>query len=171
MARVKAAPRESAKIPVTKPHAKGKIWLALIALGIGLSLGGCDYFPRDPDHSLDDIRSRGILRIGAQQDLPPEATRLIDRIEQATGAKAQLSEDALEPLLQKLDKGEMDLVIAPFTKETPWAASSTLSPPIRIEGDEKNRIEWRAAMRSGENRWIFLVETKARQIAREGNAT
>ncbi|NIJ36356.1 membrane-bound lytic murein transglycosylase MltF [Sphingopyxis panaciterrae] len=167
MARVKAAPREGAKVPITKPRPKGMILLALIALG----LGGCDYFPRDPEHSLDDIRSRGILRIGAQQDLPPEATQLIERIERSTGAKAKLSEGALEPLLQKLDKGEIDLVIAPFTKKTPWAATSTLSPPIRIEGHEKNRIEWRVAMRSGENRWIFLVETKARQIVRESDAT
>ncbi|WP_447762018.1 hypothetical protein [Sphingopyxis panaciterrae] len=142
---------------------------ALIVLVLApLSLAGCDYFPRDPDHSLQEIRTRGTIRVGAQLDLPPEAMQLVKRLEQATGAKAQYREGPLEPLLQKLDTGQIDLVLAPFTKETPWATSSALSPPFRTEGRDKHVIEWRAATRSGENRWIFMVETNARKISRGG---
>lgn len=164
MSPVNAAPRDDFGFR-RRPGA-----LIVVALA-ALSLAGCDYFPRDPDHSLEQIRTRGTIRVGAQLDLPPEAMQLVKRLEQTTGAKARYSEGALEPLLQKLDTGQIDLVLAPFTKETPWATSSALTPPLRTEGRDEHVIEWRAAMRSGENRWIFLVETNARKVARGGTTT
>lgn len=136
-----------------------------------LLLGGCDSFPRDPSHSLDDIRARGTIRVGVQPNPPPQATALLQRLERATGAKAQVRGGNLEPMLQKLEDGDIDLVIAPFKKDTPWAMQSALSPPIRSEGQGDAVIEWRAAMRSGENRWIILVETNARKIAATGTAS
>lgn len=139
---------------------------AALALTIALLLAGCDSFPRDPAHSLDDIRARGTIRVGAGQELPPEAKALLKDVERAAGAKAELQRGALEPLLDRLETGEIDLVIAPFTKKTPWATMRALSPPVRTEGQGEQAIEWRAAMRSGENRWIMLVETSARAIAR-----
>ena len=36
----------------------------------------------------------------------------------------------------------------------------------RTEGRGKAAVEWRAAMRNGENRWISLVEINARRVAR-----
>ena len=167
MAPATAALRGDFRRPDTEAR-RPKALMALVL--VALSLAGCDYFPRDPDHSLQEIRTRGTIRVGAQLDLPPEAMQLVKRLERATGAKAQYREGPLEPLLQKLDTGQIDLVIAPFTKETPWATSSALSPPFRTEGRDKHVIEWRAAMRSGENRWIFMVETNARKIARGGDA-
>lgn len=138
------------------------IWPLAAAM---LLAGGCDRFPDDPEHSLDNIRSRGVVRIGTQPVLPPEAEELVRRIERATGARAQLREGALEPMLSELEKGKIDLVIAPFRKDTPWAAMTALSPPLRAERSGKAGTEWRAAMRSGENRWILLVETEARKAA------
>lgn len=141
-----------------------------LALTIALLFAGCDSFPRDPAHSLDDIHARGTIRVGAGQVLPPEAMQLLQQVEKAAGAKAELQRGALEPLLDKLEAGEIDLVIAPFTKKTPWTTMRALSPPFRTEGQGERAIEWRAAMRSGENRWIFLVETSARKVARGGGA-
>lgn len=143
---------------------------AAFALATALLLAGCDRFPRDPAHSLDDIRARGTIRVGTGQDLPPEAKQLLKRVEKAAGAKAELQRGALEPLLDKLEAGEIDLVIAPFTKATPWATMRALSPPLRTEGRGERAVEWRAAMRNGENRWIFLVETSARKVASGGDA-
>lgn len=139
---------------------------AAVAIAIALLFSGCDDFPRDPANSLDKIRASGIIRVGTEQDLPPEVRKLVEQVETATGAKAELRRGALEPLLDKLETGEIDLVVAPFTKKTPWATMSALSPPVRTEGQGEQTVEWRAAMRSGENRWIMLVETSARKVAR-----
>lgn len=144
-----------------------RAWLAsILATAATLLLAGCDNFPRDPSHTLDDIRDRGVLRIGAERGLPPEASRLVGRLENATGAKAVLRKGAVEPLLTDLEAGDLDLVIAPFGKDTPWATMTALSPPLHAEGRGNRVIEWRAAMRSGENRWVMLVETEARKAAR-----
>lgn len=149
---------------------RGRVARGSLLILAALFLAGCDYFPRDPGHSLDEIRARGTIRVGTGQDLPPQATSLVQRLERATGARAQYQEGALEPLLQKLEAGNLDLVVAPFTKGTPWATLSALSPPVRTEGRGDHAIEWRAAMRSGENRWIMLVETNARKVSRAGDA-
>jgi hypothetical protein len=135
-----------------------------------LLLGGCDTFPRDPSHSLEDIRARGTIRVGVQPNPPAQAAALLQRLERATGARAEVRAGNLEPMLQKLEDGDIDLVIAPFKKDTPWAMQSALSPPIRSEGQGDAVIEWRAAMRSGENRWIILVETNARKVAHTDTA-
>lgn len=138
--------------------------LALVVAG-ALLLGGCDRFPSDPGHSLDEIRARGTIRVGVPQDMPPEAGALLRRLESATGARVQRTTGAVEPLLQAVEDGDIDLVIAPFRKDTPSATTNALSPPIRIDARGKKPIEWRAAMRSGENRWVSLVEINARQVA------
>ena len=129
---------------------------------VSLLLGGCGDYPRDPARSLDRIRAHGTIRVGVEQALPPEGLRLLARIERAAGAKARLRKGSLEPLLASLEAGEIDLVVARFGRGTPWAATSALSPPIRSEGGGERVVEWRAAMRSGENRWIMLVERAAR---------
>lgn len=130
-----------------------------------LHLAGCDYFPRDPEATLDQVRANATLRVGIERPIPSEAERLVRQIERATGAKAFIDRGGVEPLLAKLEAGEIDLVIALFGKDSPWAAKAALSPPLRVEGEGKDRIEWRAAMRSGENRWIMLVETRARRVS------
>ncbi len=86
-------------------------------------------------------------------------------LETATGAQARRTSGPVEPLLQAVENGDLDLVIAPFRADTPVSTTNALSPPIRTDGKGKNAIEWRAAMRNGENRWISLVEIKARQVA------
>ncbi|MHA4837646.1 hypothetical protein [Sphingopyxis sp. MSC1_008] len=136
----------------------------MIAVG-ALFLAACDRFPSDPEHSLDEIRARSTIRVGAAADVPPEASSLLRMLETATGAQARRTSGPVEPLLQAVENGDLDLVIAPFRADTPVSTTNALSPPIRTDGKGKNAIEWRAAMRNGENRWISLVEIKARQVA------
>ena len=145
---------------------KGTLFVAAIS---ALFLTACDAFPRDAEGTLATIRNEKIIRVGITRPLPAEGEELLDRIAGKARAKPMLGEDSLEPLLQKLDDGKLDLVIAPFTKATPWATEAALSPPILTENGEEKPIEWRAAMRNGENRWIMLVETEARHIGKEQN--
>lgn len=135
-----------------------------IALAV-LLLAACDRFPNDPEGSLDTIRARGTIRVGVPYTMPPEAGALLRRLEGATDARAQRVAGSLEPQLQAVEGGDLDLVIAPFRRDTVLATATALSPSIRTERRGQNRIEWRAAMRNGENRWISLVEVQARQIA------
>jgi len=138
---------------------------ALLALA-AIAVAGCDALPRDPEHTLANIEARGAIRVGAH-DLPPEAMNLLHNLETATGASVVVSDGATEPMLRRLDAGELDLVIAPFVKDTPSMTLAALSPAIRSDGDPDDPIEWRAAMRGGENRWIMLVEHQVRQVANE----
>jgi hypothetical protein len=138
--------------------------IAIIAI-VTLLLAACDRFPSDPERSLESIRSRGTIRLGALENIPPEASALLRRLEKETGARTLRRSGEIEPLLQAVEDGEIDLVIAPFRKDTPSATVTALSPPIRTDGRGDKEIEWRAAMRNGENRWISLVEVNARQVA------
>lgn len=138
--------------------------IAMIAI-VTLLLAACDRFPGDPGQSLENIRSRGTIRLGAPDDIPPEASALLRRLEKKTGARTLRRSGEIEPLLQAVEDGDIDLVIAPFRKDTPSATVNALSPPIRTDGSGEKAIEWRAAMQSGENRWISLVEVNARQVA------
>ena len=128
----------------------------------------CHGYPQDPAHTLQDIRARGTIRIAAHV-MPPEAQDLVRRLEATTGARAQIIDGEMEPMLQALEAGNVDLVIAPFSHDTPWKTLVALSPALRTQGSKRETLEWRAAMRSGENRWIMLVETQARQIGGKGN--
>jgi len=138
--------------------------IATVAV-ITLLLAACDRFPSDPEQSLENIRSRGTIRLGAPENIPPEASALLRRLERETGARTLRRSGEIEPLLQAVKDGDIDLVIAPFRKDTPSATANALSPPIRTDGSGDKAIEWRAALRNGENRWISLVEVNARQVA------
>jgi hypothetical protein len=146
-------------------HSKFGPARSCIAMLAAICLAGCDHFPQDPERTLEQVQESRVLRVGIEGQPPPEATRLLHQIEAVTGARARISEGGVEPLLAKLDKGEIDLVIARFGRETPWAAEAALSPPLHIDGSGETATEWRAAMRGGENRWIMLVETRARRVS------
>lgn len=161
---------------MTSAHAacKGHRWNSASWVPFALSallLGGCDYFPQDPDNTLAEISEHQTARVGIEAPLPPEAQQLLVRIERATGAKAQITRGGIEQLLAKLEAREVDMVVARFRKKTPWAAQVALSPPVRAEGDGESSLEWRAAMRPGENRWIMLVETHARRASSAPDAS
>jgi hypothetical protein len=143
---------------VYRPCFRRWITAALIAL----PLAGCDALPKDPDGTLTAIEARGEIRVAATAPLPPEALRLLDRLQKRTHAISRVETGELEPLLARLDEGGVDLVVAPFRKGTLLETAAALSPPLATSGQGEKAIEWRAAMKNGENRWISLVEASAR---------
>ena len=74
----------------------------------------------------------------------------------------------MEPLLVALEGGRIDLVIAPFAADTPWADRVSLAPPLVAHGKDEARIEWRAAVRNGESKWVMTVERASRKVAEPG---
>lgn len=129
---------------------------------IALPLAACDALPKDPNGTLDAIEARGDIRVAVTAPLPAEALGLLDRLQRRTHAIPRLQTGELEPMLARLDDDGVDLVIAPFRKGTLLETSAALSPPLATSGHGEKAIEWRAAMKNGENRWISLVEASAR---------
>ena len=137
--------------------------LALLAL---LILPGCDALPQDPDGTLHRIRTARVLRIGIDHHPPPPAAQtLIATIARETGATPRLSRGTIDPLIVALDEDALDLVIAPVAKRTPWKTQVAMAPPIAAGGSGDARIEWRAMVKNGENRWLVLVEHASRPLA------
>lgn len=135
------------------------------------ALGGCDALPRDPDGTSDRVRAGQVMRVGMVDgvvDREDRAVALVDLVAKAAGARPVASHGPLEPLLLALEQGRLDLVVGPFAHDTPWQARVALAPPLAQAGGEADRFELRAAMKSGENRWIVLVERASRTVARAG---
>ena len=127
-----------------------------------LFLPGCNQLPQDMDGTRRTVEQRGSFEVGIAGAVPPQARHLLTRLERATGSKADIRAGSLEPLIDDLETGRLDLVIAPFRKDSPLVANVALSPALGPTGTGDQRIQWHAAMRNGENRWIMLVETNVR---------
>ncbi|MGA9583273.1 MAG: hypothetical protein WBR13_15035 [Allosphingosinicella sp.] len=137
-----------------------------LLLAAALLVGGCDSIPADPDGTLDRVREERRFRVGliassAAPLAPDRARDLLARLSRATGASPQLEEGPAEPLLTKLEEGELDLVVGEFAKKSPWAAQVALTDPIASNGP----YILAAAAKHGENAWIALVHREARAVA------
>lgn len=131
-----------------------------------LVLGGCERFPKDVNGTLERIEAEKSFSVGivAGSSLKEPAAALIAGIEKETGATPRFETGAAEPLLGRLEAGDLDLVIGSFVSTTRWAQDVTLSPPLAIEPSKAGEIHLSAAMRNGENAWISLVERQARDV-------
>jgi hypothetical protein len=133
-----------------------------------LILGACDALPRDPEHSSERIQQSRTLRIGiTDPKLVPEAQRLVAALAQQNSARPIMRQGALEPLIVDLDAGRLDLIIAPMAKRSPWKTLVAPGPALTHIGEGKERVEWRALMKNGENRWIMQVEGASRRVSGE----
>ena len=133
-----------------------------------LSLAACDALPRDPDRTSDKVRESRVLRVGVNgAPVSPQAQRLVAALAQQNAARVSIHQAALEPLIVDLNAGRLDLVIAPMAEGSPWKKLVAPGPALSGEGTGKQRVEWRALMKNGENRWIMQVEQLSRQVSEE----
>jgi hypothetical protein len=140
-----------------------------LAFGAALALAGCDRLPRDPDGTLDRVRSERSFRVGliAAGDAPvggEETKEFLARVAAAAGATPALKEGASEPLLIELEDGGLDLVVGPLSPESPWLGKVALLRPIGETLSPQHLLVTPIA-RNGENRWIMLLEREARAIS------
>lgn len=132
--------------------------------------GGCERLPRDVDGVSDRIAGTHAFTVGMAGDGGAAGKRLLSELSARTGATPRLARGPMEPLLLALEDGRLDLVIAPFAADTPWATRVALAPPLAASGKDKTCIEWRAAARNGENQWVMTVEKASRTVADPGAA-
>ncbi len=135
-----------------------------------LAAASCGDFPRDSEDTLKRVRAEGVFRVGlvaplGDRDMDAEAAALLDRVGKAAGAAPRLERGDAEPLLLRLQEGDLQLVIGRFEAKSPWAKLVSFSPPLRREMQGKNELHLVATMQNGENAWIGLVEREARTVA------
>jgi hypothetical protein len=148
-------------------------YLLLFALAL---LAACDALPRDPNRTLDHITASRQLRVGWAGPGPgpgagamdSRAAALVAALAEQTAANPRITQGAAEPLIAALARGDLDLVVGLFAKDSPLATEVAFGPPLGRAGSRDAPIEIKAAARNGENRWIMQVESASRRVARTG---
>lgn len=117
------------------------------------------------------VRDRGVIHIGLLDGSTGQSAktqRFVRRIAQAAKAKPVFVTGQEEPLLLRLEEGELDLVLGTFDQKTPWGTRVTVGPPLeRIVTGQAHQQQLAPAMRNGENAWISLIEREVRHLAPE----
>ena len=142
------------------------IWRFCLSLAL-LAACSCADFPRDPEGTLDRVRAERSFKVGLVAPLSgrdPKVDALLRRVEKVSGARGQVESGDGEPLLNRLEEGELDLVIGRFEAASPWKRLVSFSPPLRVEKLGKTKFNLVAVMRNGENAWIGLIEREARKV-------
>jgi polar amino acid transport system substrate-binding protein len=116
-------------------------WLrALQVLVAALPLTACEDFPRDPGHTLEQVRN-GELRVGVRES-EPWAMRndnivsgveagLVQKLARRLNAKIRWvapGPGRAEPF-DALYRGQLDLVIGGITQDNPWSGRVTFTRP------------------------------------------
>jgi len=136
-----------------------------------LALAACGPYPRDTEGTLERIEHDGRLRVGMTELRATDratARAYVERLEQATGARAVFASGTLEAQLHRLEQGELDLVIGDFAEDSPWLASVAIIEPLTTRVIGGRVFELAPVARNGENRWIALVEREVRDSAGQG---
>jgi len=148
----------------------------IIALGLLLLLVGCDRFPKDPEHTLEEV-TNGTLIIGYSSN-PPWVVKhtgepggieaeILTEYANTLSADVEWVNDTEQNLYEKLEKKEVHLVIAGITNDNPWIKRVAFTRPYLQLNKKKHVI---AAAR-GENAFIMDLEkflySKESQIKKE----
>jgi hypothetical protein len=139
--------------------------LPLLALALCAS---CDGIPKDPDGTLDRVRADQQYKVGiiaSGEPIGADRQRLfLNRVSAAAQARPALETGAAEPLLAKLEEGELDLVLGPMAPHSPWSKMVTFLPPLGEQVTREGHIHVIAAARNGENAWITLLDAEATKV-------
>ena len=138
----------------------------LLAVAL-IACAGCSDLPRDPDGTLERVMRERQFRVGivaSSGGVHASHQALVARLARATGARPLIEQDSAEPLLIRLEEGDVDLVLGEFEHKGPWTTQVHMLPALarRTAGDRE--IVVAAAAANGENRWIMLVDREARAL-------
>jgi hypothetical protein len=135
-----------------------------------LLLGGCGPIPQDPEGTLNRVKAERTFRVGmiashgASAGLDRQRL-LLRRMARATGASPSVEHGAAEPLLMKLEEGELELILGELAPASPWGKRVTILPPLGEQVSRDGHLHVVAIARNGENAWISLLYREARRVA------
>lgn len=140
--------------------------LACVLLVLGLT--GCGSIPRDPDATLEQVRTERLLRVGAS---PAEGSVALED-ERAVGPEADLvlafADDlgvevswtlgGESELVAAMERGELDLLIGGLLSDSPWADKVSLTRPYRESTELDETVKHVMAVPLGENAMLVRLE-------------
>lgn len=138
--------------------------VALLAL-----LAACG-MPHDTDGTLDRIRSDQLLRAGAAHHPPyvevangkpgGSEVELIEQYAEHLGADVEWEVDSEAALIEELEAGRLDIVVAGLESTSPWADHAGFTRPYleQVEGPDAAKRAHVMAIRMGENALLVDLE-------------
>jgi len=125
-----------------------------------LGVSGCSNLPRDPEHTLENVRKQHRLRVGLSEH-PPWVVRTsgepagaevdaIRTLASELGAKPEWRWGTENQLMRAAKEFELDVVLCGLDADTPWSKEVGLTRPYV----GKQVI----AVPPGENGWIVHLE-------------
>ena len=124
---------------------------------VGMALTGCDAIPQDIGGTTEQIRAEGQVRVGivAGTELPERATALVEDYAVRQDAATVVRRAPASELLDKLERGDVDLVLGRFGRTSPLAKEASFSAAIGEPEPKSGKVPvLRLARKHGENRLI-----------------
>lgn len=136
-------------------------------MGSMLLLCGCDNYPRDVADTGKRVAASKTIQVGLLAGpYSDHQKRLIHAylaaLRNRTGSTPVLRMDETEVLLARLEEGKLDIVIGRLADDSPWIDDVTLLDPLEKQRVGSRTLGLRPIARNGENHWIALLESVAR---------
>lgn len=135
-----------------------------------LLLPGCSDFPKDPDGTLERIRSERRLTVGIVAGQPGTAgmeRAYVARVAAAANARPVIETGPADALIGRMVAGEIDLVIGEFGANSPWSRRVSFLPPLRERVTPSGNLLLLPAAPNGENAWVGLLYRQAKAMQAE----
>lgn len=131
-------------------------------LAIGCT--ACSAIPADVEGTVARIERDRRFRVGLIEPLPDGVAvrRYIADVGQSVGATPEIETGAAEPLLLRIEQGELDLVLGEFDRKTPWSKRVSPLPPLATRRIGTADVDLTPIARNGENRWIALLDAQTK---------
>lgn len=146
--------------------------LCFVFVCISFTLIGCDEYPKDTHHTLQQIQSRGMLRIGAIAQAPwafqEEGVakgieiNLAMAFARSLGAEPQVEFLSEAEATEYLRQHQIDLMVGGLTNASPRKDELGLTR-IYFQTGEEQKYEHVMAVPKGENGFLVRLETFLKQ--------
>lgn len=140
-----------------------------LSLVLLLACVACNAIPADPEGTLARVRAERQFRVGlvAPATADVRVARYLRRVGTAAAAAPHVEPGSAEPLLLRLEEGEIDLVVGTMDRASPWSTRVFMLPPLARDRRGSAELDLVPMARNGENRWIALLDGAARAEAGE----
>ncbi|NLJ53693.1 MAG: transporter substrate-binding domain-containing protein [Intrasporangiaceae bacterium] len=151
-----------------------RLTLALLCGLVILALGGCGTIPRDPDGTLERVRSEQSLRVGASDgadrlevhvagdggaEVSGTEADLVSGFAEELGAQIEWTVGGETELVHAMERGELDVIIGGLHSDSPWADAVSLTRPYAESTDpEGSTVQHVLAVPLGENGFLVTLE-------------
>ena len=140
----------------------------VVCVLVAAGLAACGTIPRDPDATLEQVRTEGLLRVGAspaegsvtlenERPVGPEAD-LVLAFADELGVEVSWTLGGETELVAAMERGELDLLIGGLLSDSPWADKVSLTRPYRESTELDETVKHVLAVPLGENAMLVRLE-------------